>query len=45
VERGQANASGEYEIVVNMVRILQEAETQSNEGTAPSKEEKLYAKK
>jgi hypothetical protein len=45
VERGQANASGKYEIVVNMVRILQEADTQNKEGTAQSKEEKLYAKK
>jgi len=28
-----------------MVRILQEADAQNKEGAAPSKEEKLYAKK
>ena len=28
-----------------MVRILQEADIQNKEGAAPSKEEKLYAKK
>jgi hypothetical protein len=45
VERGQANASGKYEIVVNMARVLQEADAQNKDGAVRSKEEKLYAKK
>lgn len=43
IEKGEAQAAGKYEIQINMVRILQEEETQA--GESKQKEEKLFAKK